>query len=116
MGTGSELSLCVEAYETLAREGVAARIVSMPSWDLFEAQDEAYRDSVLPTDVTARVSVEAASPIGWDRYVGRSGARIAMYGFGGSAPAKDLFKKFGFTPDKVVAAAKQQLAKSRKPT
>jgi transketolase len=88
----------------------------MPSWDLFEAQDEAYRDSVLPPDVTARVSVEAASPIGWDRYVGRNGARIAMYGFGGSAPAKDLFKKFGFTSDKVVAAAKQQLAKSRKRT
>src|SRR5882757_1543120 len=113
MGTGSELSLCVEAYEALAREGIAARVVSMPSWELFEAQDAAYRDSVLPTDVTARVSVEAASPIGWDRYVGRDGAKIAMNGFGGSAPAKDLFKKFGFTPDKVVAAAKQQLAKSR---
>ena len=116
IGTGSEVGLCVEAYETLAREGVAARIVSMPSWDLFEAQDEAYRDSVLPTDVTARVSVEAASPVGWDRYVGRDGAKIAMNGFGGSAPAKDLFKKFGFTPDRVVAAAKQQLAKSRKRT
>jgi transketolase len=113
MGTGSELSLCVEAYEALAREGIAARVVSMPSWELFEEQDAAYRDSVLPTDVTARVSVEAASPIGWDRYVGRDGAKIAMNGFGGSAPAKDLFKKFGFTPDKVVAAAKQQLAKSR---
>jgi transketolase len=113
MGTGSELSLCVEAYEALAREGVAARVVSMPSWELFEEQDAAYRDSVLPTDVTARVSVEAASPIGWDRYVGREGAKIAMNGFGGSAPAKDLFKKFGFTPDKVVAAAKQQLANSR---
>jgi transketolase len=113
IGTGSEVGLCVEAYETLAREGVAARIVSMPSWDLFEAQDEAYRDRVLPTAVTALVSVEAASPVGWDRYVGRDGAKIAMYGFGGSAPAKDLFKKFGFTPDKVVAAAKQQLANSR---
>ena len=114
IGTGSELSLCVEAYEALARDGVAARVVSMPSWELFEEQDAAYRDSVLPADVTARVSVEAASPVGWDRYVGRDGARIAMNGFGGSAPAKDLFKKFGFTPDKVVAAAKEQLAKSRK--
>jgi transketolase len=116
IGTGSEVGLCVEAYETLAREGVAARIVSMPSWDLFEAQDEAYRGSVLPPGVTARVSVEAASPVGWDRYVGRDGAKIAMNGFGGSAPAKDLFKKFGFTPDKVVAAAKQQLARSGKRT
>jgi transketolase len=116
IGTGSELSLCVEAYEALARDGVAARVVSMPSWDLFEAQDAAYRDSVLPPDVTARVSVEAGSPIGWDRYVGRDGAKIAMNSFGASAPAKDVFKKFGFTPDKVVAAAKQQMMKSRKPT
>ena len=82
---------------------------------MFEAQDEAYRDSVLPTDVTARVSVEAASTVGWDRYVGRHGAKIAMNSFGASAPVKDLYKKFGFTPDKVVAAAKQQLARSRKP-
>jgi transketolase len=116
VGTGSELGLCVEAYEALARDGVAARVVSMPSWDLFEAQDAAYRDSVLPPGVMARVSVEAASPIGWDRYVGRDGAKIAMNGFGASAPAKDLFKKFGFTPDKVVAAAKEQMMKSRKPT
>jgi transketolase len=114
IATGSELSLCVEAYEALARDGVAARVVSMPSWELFEEQDAAYRDSVLPTDVTARVSVEAASPVGWDRYVGQQGAKIAMNGFGGSAPAKDLFRKFGFTADKVVAAAREQLAKSRK--
>jgi transketolase len=111
MGTGSEVSLCVEAYEALARDGVAVRVVSMPSWELFEQQDAAYRDSVLPPAVTARVSVEAASPIGWDCYVGRDGAKIAMNGFGASAPAKDLFKRFGFTPDKVVAAAKQQIAK-----
>ena len=109
MGTGSELSLCVEAYEALAREGVAARVVSMPSWELFEEQDAAYCDSVLPTDVTARVSVEAASPVGWDRYVGRNGAKIAMNGFGGSAPAKDLFKHFGLTTDHVVEVATQAL-------
>jgi transketolase len=113
IGTGSELVLCLEAYEALRGEGVAARLVSMPSWELFEAQDEAYRESVLPSAVTARVSVEAASPIGWDRYVGRDGARIAMYGFGASAPYKDVYKKFGFTSEKVVAAAKDQLAKSR---
>ena len=113
IGTGSELSLCVEACETLTGEGIAARLVSMPSWELFEAQDEAYRESVLPSAVTARVSVEAASPIGWDRYVGRDGARIAMYGFGASAPYKDAYRKFGFTPEKIVAAAKNQLAKSR---
>ncbi len=116
MGTGSEVGLCVEAYETLARDGVAARVVSMPSWELFEQQDAAYRDSVLPPAVTARVSVEAASPMGWDRYVGRGGAKIAMNGFGASAPAKDLFRRFGFTPEKVVAAAKEQIAKARKQT
>jgi transketolase len=114
MGTGSEVSLCVEAFEALKRDGVAARVVSMPSWELFEAQDQAYRDSVLPPDVRARVSVEAASPVGWDRYVGLDGAKIAMNGFGASAPAKDLFKKFGFTPEKVIEAAKKQIAKARK--
>jgi transketolase len=114
MGTGSEVSLCVEAFEALKRDGVAARVVSMPSWELFEAQDKAYRDSVLPRDVTARVSVEAASPVGWDRYVGLDGERIAMNGFGASAPAKDLFKKFGFTPEKVIEAARKQIAKARK--
>ncbi len=116
IGTGSEISLCVEAYEALKRDGVAARAVSMPSWELFEQQDLAYRDRVLPPDVKARVSVEAASPIGWDRYVGSDGATIAMNSFGASAPAKDLFKKFGFTPERVVAAAKEQIAKWRKQT
>ena len=97
-------------YEALTQEGIAARVVSMPSWELFEQQDQAYRDSVLPPDVTARVSVEAGSVIGWDRYVGMSGARIGMHTFGASAPIKDLMTKFGFTPEKVLAAAKQQLA------
>ena len=114
IGTGSEVALCAEAYEALAREGVAARVVSMPSWELFEQQDQDYRDSVLPPDVTARVSVEQGSVIGWDRYAGTNGAKIGMHTFGSSAPIKDLLTKFGFTPDKVLAAAKEQIAKSRR--
>jgi transketolase len=114
IGTGSEVALCAEAYESLTREGIAARVVSMPSWELFEQQDQAYRDSVLPPEATARVSVEQASAIGWDRYVGTNGAKIGMHTFGSSAPIKDLLKQFGFTPDKVVAAAKEQIAKSRR--
>jgi len=113
IGTGSELSLCVGAYETLKDEGVAVRVVSMPSWDLFEAQDEAYRESVLPRAVQARVCVEAASVIGWDRYAGASGAIIGMHTLGSSAPIKDLMAKFGFTADAVLAAARKQLAKAR---
>ena len=105
---------CVDAYEELAREGIAARVVSMPSWELFEQQDQNYRDSILPPEVTARVSVEQASVIGWDRYVGMNGAKIGMHTFGSSAPLKDLLTKFGFTPDKVVAAAKDQIAKSQR--
>ena len=112
IGTGSEVALCAEAYESLTREGIAARVVSMPSWELFEQQDQAYRDSVLPPEATARVSVEQASVIGWDRYVGTNGAKIGMHTFGSSAPIKDLLKQFGFTPDKVTAAAKEQIAKS----
>ncbi len=110
IGTGSEVALCVEVYEALKLEGVAARIVSMPSWELFEQQDQAYRDSVLPPEITARVSVEEGSVIGWDRYVGSAGAKIGMHTFGSSAPLKDLLKKFGFTPEKVLAAAKRQIA------
>ncbi len=116
MGTGSEVSICVAVYETLKKEGIAARVVSMPSWELFEKQDRAYRDSVFPPDVTARVSVEEGSVIGWDRYVGSTGAAIGMHTFGSSAPIKDLLKKFGFTPEKVLAAAKDQIAKSRSKT
>ena len=111
IGTGSEVALCVEVYEKLKQEGIAARVVSMPSWELFEQQDQAYRDSVLPPGITARVSVEAGSVIGWDRYVGMNGAKIGMHSFGSSAPIKDLMKKFGFTPEKVLAAAKDQIAK-----
>jgi transketolase len=116
IGTGSEVALCLGAYETLKQEGIPARVVSMPSWELFEQQDEAYRDKVLPPEITARVSVEAGSVIGWDRYVGSTGAKIGMHSFGSSAPIKDLLTKFGFTPEKVLAAAKGQLAKARRRT
>jgi transketolase len=111
IGTGSEVALCVDAYERLEREGIAARVVSMPSWELFEQQDQAYRDSVLPPDITARVAAEMGSVIGWDRYVGATGATVGMRTFGASAPLKDLLAKFGFTAEKVVAAAKDQIAR-----
>ena len=97
IGTGSAVALCAEVYDTLKRDGTPARVVSMPSWELFEQQDQAYRDSVLPPDITARVSVEEGSVIGWDRYVGAGGAKIGMHTFGASAPIKDLMTKFGFT-------------------
>jgi transketolase len=116
IGTGSEVALCAEVYEALTQDGIPARVVSMPSWELFEQQDQAYRDGVLPPDVTARVSVEAGSVIGWDRYVGMTGARIGMHTFGSSAPISDLMKKFGFTSEKLLAAAKEQIAKHRSPT
>lgn len=108
MGTGSEVSLCVGAYEALKAEGIPARVVSMPSWDLFEEQDEAYRRSVLPPDVTGRVAVEQAAVLGWDRYVGPTGAVIGMHTFGASAPAGALATKFGFTPEKVLEQARAQ--------
>jgi transketolase len=110
MGSGSEVSLCVTAYEQLKSEGIKARVVSMPSWDIFERQDEAYKNKVLPPEVKARVAVEAASTFGWSQYVGPSGKIIGIRTFGASAPLKDLLKKFGFTPDKVVEAARAVLA------
>ncbi len=113
IGTGSELHLCVEAYEKLIAEGVKARVISMPSWDMFEAQDRAYRDSVLPPDVTARVTVEAGAALGWDRYAGARGEIIAMRSFGASAPIADVEKKFGFTVDRIYAAARRQLDAQR---
>jgi transketolase len=112
LGTGSEVSLCVEAYEKLSAEGIKARVVSMPSWELFDRQDQAYRDSVLPPGVTARVSVEQASTFGWHRYVGTTGEAIGMHTFGASAPLVELQKKFGFTPDRVLAAAREQVART----
>ena len=113
IGTGSEVSLCLEAYEQLAKEGVRARVVSMPSWELFDDQDSDYRKSVLPPQVKARVSVEQASDFGWTKYTGAEGHNIGIETFGASAPLKHLLKKFGFTADHIVAAAKSQIARHR---
>ncbi len=111
MATGSEVGLCVDVYERLTGEGVAARVVSMPSWELFEQQDDDYRAAVLPPDVTRRVAIEQASTLGWERYTGLRGTIIGMKTFGASAPLKELLVKFGFTGDNIYAAAKQQLAR-----
>ena len=108
MGTGSELALCMGAYETLTAEGVAARVVSMPSWELFEHQDQAYRDEVLPPSVKGRVAVEQAATQGWDRYIGMGGGMIGMHSFGASAPLAALQKQFGFTPEAVLEEARKQ--------
>jgi transketolase len=110
IGTGSEVGLCIDGYERLKAEGVRARVVSMPSWELFDHQDQAYRDSVLPPSVRARVSVEQASTFGWDRY---AGGHVGMKTFGASAPLKELQKKFGFTPEAVAAAAKEEIRKAK---
>ena len=110
IATGSEIELAVEAHEKLAAEGLRSRVVSMPSWDIFEHQPREYRDSVLPPNVTARVAIEQASAFGWERYVGRLGRVIGMQTFGASAPLKALQKEYGFTWENVVAAAKDQLA------
>ncbi|HMF13453.1 MAG TPA: transketolase, partial [Gemmataceae bacterium] len=114
LATGSEVALCLDARERLEAEGIKSRVVSMPSWELFDDQPREYRDSVLPPAVKARVSVEQASTFGWAKYVGATGHSIGMRSFGASAPLKDLAKKFGFTPEQVVAAAKEQLQPIRK--
>jgi transketolase len=111
IGTGSEVQLCMAAYEKLKAEGINTRVASMPSWELFEKQDAGYRESVFPASVTARVSVEMGATTGWERYVGSKGKAIGMHSFGASAPIKDLLKKFGFLPENVVAAAKEVLGK-----
>jgi transketolase len=111
MATGSEVYLCIDAYEKLKAEGIRARVVSMPSWDLFERQDQSYRDEVLLPEVAARIAVEMASTFGWAQYVGPKGRVIGMKTFGASAPLKDLQKKFGFTADAVVQAAREVLGK-----
>jgi transketolase len=113
LATGSEVWICVNAYEQLKAEGIKSRVVSMPSWELFEKQSQEYRDSLIPPGITARVSVEQASTFGWERYVGPTGHVIGMKTYGASAPLKELQKKFGFLPEKIVAAAKEQLAKAR---
>ena len=111
IASGSEVSLAVEAHETLVAEGIRSRVVSMPSWEIFDHQTKEYRDSVLPSNVKARVAVEQASTLGWERYVGTSGQVIGMHTFGASAPLKELQRKFGFEPGQVVAAARDQLRK-----
>ena len=111
MGSGTEIQWCVGAYEKLKAEGIKVRIVSMPCWQIFEEQDAAYKETVLPAGVTARVSIEMAATFGWDRYIGAKGKAIGMHSFGASAPLKDLLKRFGFGVDEVVAAAKQVLGK-----
>jgi len=113
IGTGSEVSLCLSAYEQLLAEGIKARVVSMPSWDIFEKQPESYKQQVLPPDVKARVSVEQAATLGWSKYVGPTGKMVGMHTFGASAPLKDLLKKFGFTTEKVVEAARAAIAQSK---
>jgi len=111
IASGSELSLAAEAHGKLIAEGIRSRVVSMPSWELFERQTQAYRDSVLPPAVTARLAIEQASTFGWERYVGSAGRVIGMRTFGASAPLKALQQKFGFEPDKVAAAARELLGK-----
>ncbi len=112
IASGSEVSLAVQAHEKLLNEGIRSRVVSMPSWEIFDHQTQEYRDGVLPTKVRARVAVEQASTFGWERYVGTSGRVIGMNTFGASAPLKELQTKFGFEPDQVVAAAKKQLGRA----
>jgi len=112
IGSGSEVSLCVDAHEELVAEGIRSRVVSMPSWDIFEQQAPQYQDSVLPPAVTARVAVEQASTLGWERYVGRSGRVIGMKTFGASAPLKELQRKFGFEPERITEIAKELLGKT----
>jgi transketolase len=112
IATGSEVTLAVAAHEQLTSDGVRSRVVSLPCWELFERQDESYRDEVLPPRLTARVSVEEASTLGWDRFVGQEGVRVGMHTFGSSAPLKDVQTKYGFTPDKVAEAAREVIARA----
>ena len=114
IGTGSEVTFCVDAQKVLQAKGINARVVSMPSWELFEQQDAAYRESVIPSGVVPRVTVEQASTFGWERYAGLRGHMIGMRTFGASAPLKDLQKKFGFTVEQVAAAAEEQVKKAKK--
>jgi transketolase len=109
LASGSEVALCLDAYEQLTAEGVRARVVSLPSWELFERQDREYREGVIPPRVKARVAVEQGSTLGWEGYVGATGSIIGMETFGTSAPLKDVQRKFGFTPERVVAVAREQL-------
>jgi transketolase len=114
IATGSEVRLCISAFEQLAKEGIKARVVSMPSWELFDRQDKSYRDEVLPPSVKARLAVEQAATIGWSHYTGLDGAVIGMHSFGASAPLKALLTKFGFTPEKIAEQAKTLAAACKK--
>ena len=111
IASGSEVSLAIAAHESLTSQGVRSRVVSMPSWDIFEHQPRTYRDNVLPPGVTARVAIEQGSVLGWDRYVGSCGRVIGMQTFGASAPLKELLRNFGFEPERVVATAKEMLGR-----
>jgi transketolase len=111
LATGSEVQLCLTARERLAAEGINARVVSMPSWEIFEEQPESYRNEVLPPEIEARVSIEAASTFGWERYTGTRGTILGMRSFGLSAPMKVVAEHFGFEPEQIVAAARQQASK-----
>ena len=113
IASGSEVSLCIDAHERLRAEGIRSRVVSMPSWDIFEDQTQDYRDSVLPPDVTARVAVEQASTFGWERYVGQSGRILGMKTFGASAPLKELLRKYRFEPERVGEVVKELLGKKK---
>jgi transketolase len=106
IATGSEVALAIAAHEELTAAGTRSRVVSLPCWELFDRQDQAYRDEVLPPAIRARVSVEEASTLGWDRWIGPEGAMVGMHTFGSSAPLKDVMNEFGFTPDKVAEAAR----------
>src|SRR5262249_52043975 len=112
IASGSEVSLAVGAHEKLLAEGIRSRVVSMPSWEVFDHQPKEYRESVLPAKVTARISIEQASTFGWERYVGNSGRMIGMKTFGASAPLKELQIRFGFEPDRICEVARELLAKS----
>jgi transketolase len=113
IASGSEVILAVEAHEKLLADGIRSRVVSMPSWDIFEHQTQEYQDSVLPPSLVARIAVEQASTFGWERYIGKRGRMIGMKTFGASAPLKELQRKFGFTPDSIVTAAKEQVTQGR---
>jgi transketolase len=113
LATGSEVHLALAARDELQAGGIAARVVSLPCWELFDRQPQDYRDQVLPPSVKARVAVEQASTLGWDRYVGDGGAIIGMHTFGASAPLKQLLTRFGFTPDHVAELARDRVAAAR---
>jgi transketolase len=114
IASGSEVSLVVAAHEELTSQGIRSRVVSMPSWDIFEHQPQSYRDEVLPPRVAARIAVEQGSMLGWDRYVGAAGRIVGMKTFGASAPLKELQRKFGFEPERVVAIAMELLGRKQR--